>query len=159
MAFEPINTQEEFDKAISARIQRERETLEKKYAGFDEFKAKAEQLDELKGKDFEGQIKKLQDDLAAAKEKADAAGALEQRANQAELSLKKIKVATSNGLALELADRLSGTTDEELEADAKMLAGLTSGHKAPPMKSTEGAVPDEKTAALRKALENLKINE
>ncbi|MEG1873329.1 MAG: hypothetical protein RR194_04715, partial [Ruthenibacterium sp.] len=38
--FTPITTQEQFDAAIGERIKRERETIAKKYEGFDDMKGK-----------------------------------------------------------------------------------------------------------------------
>ena len=45
MAFEAITTQEQFDAAISERLRREREKLEKQYSGFETFKEKGIVMD------------------------------------------------------------------------------------------------------------------
>lgn len=43
--FTPITTQEEFDKAVQARISREQETISKKYADYDQIKARNAELE------------------------------------------------------------------------------------------------------------------
>lgn len=52
-AFQPIETQEAFDKAISKRLKRQKETLEEKYKDYDQLKSG---------------MKKLQDELQNAKD-------------------------------------------------------------------------------------------
>ncbi|WP_019134812.1 hypothetical protein [Kallipyga massiliensis] len=52
-AFQPIETQEAFDKAISERLKRQKETLEEKYKDYDQLKSG---------------MKKLQDELQNAKD-------------------------------------------------------------------------------------------
>ncbi|MEE1291800.1 MAG: hypothetical protein UHK59_00260, partial [Acutalibacteraceae bacterium] len=80
MAFDPINTQEEFNERISARLKREREQIESKFSDYEDLKKKAEsagtlqeQLDAMKAENS-GLQTKLADmktaheaDLAAAK--------------------------------------------------------------------------------------------
>ena len=43
--FTPINTQEEFDAAIGARLKRERDTITAKYADYDDLKGKVASLE------------------------------------------------------------------------------------------------------------------
>ncbi|MGN0076315.1 MAG: hypothetical protein ACI38Z_05000 [Parafannyhessea sp.] len=70
MEFEPIETQEDFDRAIKARLERERAKAREHYADYDELKEKAGKLEEAERK-----IGELED--AAAKRSA----AVERRAN------------------------------------------------------------------------------
>ena len=109
MAFEAITTQEEFDKAISARLDRERSATEKKYGDYEQLKEKAGKYDALASKDYEGQIKTLNEQLKAAKETITGHDAivadLKKRAETAENTLLKTKVAHEAGLPMELAQR------------------------------------------------------
>jgi hypothetical protein len=158
MAFKAIETQEDFDIAIGERLKREREQAEKKYAGFEEAKEKAAKYDKLAAQDFEGQIKKLTEDLAAEREKnADhdkTVDELNTRAEKAEADLLKTKVAHAAGLPYELAARLNGATEEELQADAKSLASYVRPNSAPPLRTTETKDTGAKasTAAAYQAL-------
>ena len=111
-------TQEDFDIAIGERLKREREAAEKRYAGFDEAKEKAEKYDALIAKDLEGQIKKLNEQLAAEKQKNTdhdkIVSDLTARANKAEAAVMKSRIAHEAGLPYELSSRLTGDTEEEL---------------------------------------------
>lgn len=159
MAFEAITTQEEFDKAISERLNRERSTIEKKYGDYEQLKEKAGKYDAIVGKDYEGQIKSLNEQLKTAKETITGHNAivadLTKRAETAETKLLKNKVAHEAGLPVELADRLTGDTEEALKEDAKTLAEFAKVSKTPPMRSTESQQTDNKDAALKGLLENL----
>ena len=53
----------------------------------------------------------------------------------------RAKAALMAGLPEELADRLTGETEEDIRKDAEMLAGLTKGHAAPGF-SAEGSIMD-----------------
>lgn len=112
-------TQAELDRIIEERLARER----KKYADYDELKAKAAKLDE-----YEAASKS---DLEKAAEKAAAA---EKRAEQAELKLLRYEVAFDKGLTPAQAKRLVGSSREELEADADEIleAFPTQGGVTPP---------------------------
>lgn len=141
MAFKPIETQEDLDIIIGERLKREREANEKKYAGFDEAKEKAEKYDKLVAKDFQGQIQKLNEELSKEREKnadhGQAVAELTARATKAETSLLKAKIAHEAGLPYELATRLNGENEEELLADAKTLSGFLRPNSAPPLRTTE----------------------
>ena len=141
MAFKPIETQEDLDIIIGERLKREREANEKKYAGFDEAKEKAAKYDKLIAQDFEGQLQKLNEELSKEREKNaghdQAVADLTARANKAEVSLLKAKIAHEAGLPYELANRLNGNNEEELLADAKTLTGFLKPNNAPPLRTTE----------------------
>lgn len=138
--FNPITSQEEFDKAISTRIARERA----KYADYDEVKSKAAQLDEVEN------AKK--DELQRATERAEAA---ERRAAEHEAQILRRDVAAAKGLPANLAARLTGSTKDELEADADALAEMfkpaSSGPKPNPQQGrpTDGR---EKSLSAGRAL-------
>lgn len=116
--FKAITSQEEFDKAIQARIARER----KRFEDYEDVKAKAARLDELEAQN-KTEAEKAAERLQAAEKRA---AELEQKANRAE-------VAAAKGVPAEL---LTGSTVEELEASADALikfkeAAASRGHVAP----------------------------
>lgn len=143
MAFKIIETQEELDNIIGERLKREREATEKKYAGFEEAKEKAGKYDKLLAQDFEGQIRKLNDELKTEREKNaghdQTVSEITARAEKAEKALLKLETAHKAGLPYELAARLNGDTEEELLADAKSLGSYVKTAGAPPLATTEPA--------------------
>lgn len=148
--FTPITTQEDFDKAVQSRLEREA----KKYADYETLKEKAGKYDSIAGKDYEGQIKKLTDDLKAANDKL--AGhettvkELTARAEKAEREGLKTKIALENKLPLELAGRINGDTEEAMREDAKALSKYVVNQGAAPLGSTEDSKGgDSSEAALR----------
>ncbi len=138
--FTPIQTQEDFDKAIQKRLaQKDREIQEtyKDYLSPEDVKALKEQM----RAEYEGKLSKAAEDVKAAQEQLNAkekdVSELTKRAEQAEGSLLKNKIAYDAKLPLELAGRLVGNNETELKADAEMLAGMMTQHKAPPLYSSE----------------------
>lgn len=153
MAFKIIETQEELDNIIGERLKREREATEKKYADFAEAKEKAGKYDKLIAQDFEGQIRKLNDELKTEREKNagfdQTVSEITARAEKAEKALLKVETAHKAGLPYELAARLNGETEEELLADAKSLGSYVKTAGAPPLATTEPAQKrNGSTAAL-----------
>ena len=114
--FKPITTQEEFDAAIKARLSREKE----KYADYDQLKSRVEELERENGG--------LKSTIEATNQsKADADKQLEEMQNQIagyETASLRTRVALQHGLPYDLADRLQGTDEESLKADAERLAGF-----------------------------------
>lgn len=96
-------TQDQFEVELDKRVKRERE----KYSDYDELKAKAAKVDEAEAA-TKSETDKINERLAAA----------EERAEKAEQRSLRLSVATAKGLTTKQADRLKGTTQEELEADA-----------------------------------------
>lgn len=116
--FKAIETQEALDAIIKNRLERNTKSVTdsvtaevaKKYEGWispDDAKKSADQIAALteKLKDSEAKIAEL-----TAKNSA------------YEISSVKMKIAQETGLPIELAQRLSGTTEEELRKDAESLA-------------------------------------
>ncbi len=128
--FKVIETQEAFDAAIKARLERNTrsvtEEVTKKYEGWispEELKKSTDQIDAL-SKEIEAKKATIAD--LTAKNAA------------YEISSVKLKVAREVGLPIELADRLNGSNEEELKKDAETLAQFAAkpGHQPRP-KSTE----------------------
>lgn len=133
--FTPINTQEEFDRAIGDRIKRERETLEKKYSDYADLKSKAadyeKQLGDLKTS--------LEDSTKKASEHEKTVADLTGKITSYEQTSLKTRIAHELGIPYELAGRLTGNDEKELRADAESLSKLVSSGKPtpPPLKDLE----------------------
>lgn len=153
MEFKAITTQEEFDRAIQDRIKREKETLEKKYADYEEIKARNAAL--------EGEntvLKASIDDSNKKTEKYDKdISELNAKIAGYETANMKTRIALQYGIPYDLASRLVGEDEESIAADAKKLAELV-GQKEPiaPLKNTEPVI-DGKDGAYKSLLENLNL--
>lgn len=112
--FEAITSQEDFDKAIQARIARERA----KFADYDDVKAKADKLAEIEAAN-----------LTEAEKTAARLAAAEQRAAELEIKATRAEVAAAKGVPAEL---LSGSTQGELEAAADALIAFRGEQKFVP---------------------------
>jgi len=124
-------TQEELDKIVAERLDRER----KKYADYADLKKRAEEYEKLRQSQMTEQ-EKLEARLAEAErqimEREIAVAEAEQR-------VLKAKVAESMGLPVALAERLTGTTEEELKADAANLLEVMKAGGPPKASSKQGA--------------------
>lgn len=133
-AFEPITSQEELDRRISGRLSRQEQTLRKTIRDeiTKELRAEAEQ----RATTEEGEFKTLYEtslaDIAALREQLAAKeGEIKSRDRAALVE----RIAKRHNLPAEMAGRLQGETEDELNADAKALARVVG--KAPPVE-TEG---------------------
>lgn len=125
--FIPINTQEDFDRAV-----------QEKYGDVADLQG---QINTLTGErdGHAATIQKLQGEIAGYK--------------TAEL---KQKIAKEKGIPLDLAHRLTGDDENALRADADTLAGhLRSFKGAAPMADPEPAPEKGSKAAARRLLQNL----
>ncbi len=153
MEFKPITTQEEFDKAIQERLNRQKETLEKQYEDYETIKAKNQEL--------ETEVSTLKTALAESNEKAGKydkdISDLNAKIAGYETANMRTKIALQHGIPYELASRLVGEDEESITADAKKLAELV-GQKDPiaPLKDLEPKV-DDKDRAYKSLLENLNL--
>lgn len=118
MEFEPIETQEDFDRAIKARLERERTKVREQYADYDSLKEKAGKLEEAEKK-----IGELED--AAAK-----------RTAADELQKVREKVSKETGVSPEIVAILGGTDEESLMASAKAIAETYRAPTAPVLGET-----------------------
>lgn len=132
---------------MADRIDRERQ----KYADYDDLKSKAERLAEL-----EDAQKSEQEKLAERMEtEVQARTAAEQRAAALETSLMRHKVAAAKGLTPAQAERLRGSTEEEIAVDAdELLAAFAPPEPDRPAARTPverlrpGAVPPDEASAV-----------
>ena len=141
--FKVIETQEELDKIIKKRLeQKDREAAEQ-YKDY----LSPEKVEDLK-KDYEKKLEdanKLVEDANKLVENANAKLAdhdkvvsdLTQRAQTAETTLLKSRIAHEKGLPYELAGRLMGSTEEELAKDAESLSAILKTSPAAPLHTNE----------------------
>lgn len=128
--FKVIDTQEAFDAAIKARLERNTRTVTdevtKKYEGYispDEAKKSADKIEAL--------TKELEAGKAAIAD-------LTAKNSAYEISSAKMKIAQEFGLPAELAERINGKDDEEMRKDAEILSSLIKPAHQPRPRSTEG---------------------
>lgn len=119
--FQAITSQEDFDKAIQARIARERAKIPTDY---EELKSAKAELDKIR-ESQKTEAEKVQERLDAA----------ERRAVELELKATRAEVAAAKGVPVEL---LSGGTQEELEASADALIAFRGEQKTAPSSSAIG---------------------
>lgn len=133
MAFTPIETQEQFDAAISERLRRDREAYAKRFEGW----TSPEDLEKLT-KEHAKQLKALED-AAAANEKVIAEKDAEiAKGEKYRTDLEKTRIALAAGLRIDYADRLRGENAEEWKADAEALAkDFSASHYRAPLGSSE----------------------
>lgn len=145
MPFEIIDTQEKFDAAISERLRRERETVGKKYADYDELKQKVTEYEKRLGamtKQAEENAKKYQGyDTKIAD--------MQEKIKGYETASVKTRIAHETGIPFELASRLTGDDEEAIRKDAEALAKFVKGKTLAPLRTEEKNDPDGKAEALR----------
>lgn len=122
--FTPITTQEQLEAVLKDRLERqskkfesEKADIEKKYSGY----MASDDVTKLK-QSYEDQIKDLNtkiDEGASVQTELDNA---KKQIEAQKIDSLRIKTALENGIPYEFADRLKGTTAEELTADAKLFA-------------------------------------
>lgn len=139
--FKPIETQEALDAIIKDRIDRAKKSAAdeaaKKYEGYlspDEVKKHTDQITALTDKLKESETKIS--DLTA-------------KNSAYEIASVKTKIAHEVGLPYELADRLSGTTEEEIRKDADALSKFAMHPQATPSFSSETPPTATADAAYR----------
>lgn len=152
-----INTQEDLNKMFGERAEAarraEHERMEKQYAGFDDYKAKAEKYD--------ADVKALNEKITGLEgEKSTSAAKiseLEGKIREYETISAKMRIAREAGLPAELADRLSGADEAAMRTDAENLAKLIKGQNVAPMYKPNGeGGNDSKDAALKSLLDKVR---
>ena len=150
--FKIIDTQEAFDAAIKSRLERNTRTVTeevtKKYEGWlsPDDAAKSSEAYTKQIADLNDKLKGNETTIAelTAKNKA------------YEISSAKMRIASETGIPLELSDKLSGETDEEIRADAEKLAKYTRKGQPTPDFSGEKPPADSTKAAYMDMLASLK---
>ncbi len=88
-------------------------------------RAKAAEADAKRARGLEARLKEFEDrDKSESEKLAERAAAAEKTAAEAQTGYLRLKVATAKGLPANLAERLRGTTEEEMTADADELLAV-----------------------------------
>lgn len=136
--FKVIETQEEFDKAIQKRLAQKDRELEEQYREY----LSPDKVEELKA-EYENRLedanKLLESANAKLKDHDKIVSDLTLRAQTAETSLLKSKIAIEKGVPFRLAEKLEGSNEEELSKDAENMVKEfeNSRPKAAPLYSSE----------------------
>lgn len=151
--FTAIESQEELDKILGARLARQKETLEAKFADYDELKSKTASLEAENGT-----LKEAAKKAKAASDTTEAtiAGLNKQVAGLKTASM-RTKIALKNGLPYDLADRLVGDDEKSIQADAERLSAFVGKKPATPLKDPDMGSKTGGNAAYKSLLEGLKI--
>ena len=163
--FTPItlNTQEEVNQFFGERARHVRSATRaeveaeftQKYAGFDDYKAKAEKYDaDIKA--LEEKITGLEGEKSTSTAKI---SELEEKVRAYETNSVKMRIARESGLPAELADRLNGKDEAAMRADAEALAKLLKMQQSPaPMyhPQKEGGSGNSNDQYLKDMLSNLR---
>ncbi len=132
--FKTIETQEELDSILKARLDRNTKTttaeVEKKYEGWLSPEAAAKQT-----ADLQKELETLRTQIA---EKDTSIKDLTAKNTAYETASVKARIARECGIPAELADRLSGTNEEEYKADAEKLAKFVTGKRPAPLFDSDG---------------------
>lgn len=160
--FTPITTQEALDAVLKDRLNRQNE---KHVREMSEMSAKYSDYDAIKAQngEYAQQINALNNALEESKQKV--AGYDSQIAERDakisayEVSIMKSNIAATYGLAPELAQRLTGDTEEALRADAEKLALIVGkSHKVAPLAdATNANVDDGVMSAFKKLNPNINL--
>ena len=152
MSFKAIETQEEFDRIISERLSRQKESFEKQLADYDQLKAAKA--------DLESQVGTLQSTIEQSK-----AGQEDYTKQISDLTSKvagyetanlRTRIALQNGLPYDLADRLVGEDEESIKADAERLTSFVTKPHSAPLKNVEPNIQKDENSAYRKLVDGLK---
>lgn len=150
--FKPIESQEALDAIIKERLDRNTKSVtdevSKKYQGWispDDAKKSSDKITELEGKLTE---KDTQISALTTKNNEYAAASLKQR------------IAHEKNIPFELADRLTGTTEEEIRKDADTFAQYANNHPQKPTPQFSGEKPtgnaiDAAWSAMSKDISNM----
>lgn len=143
--FTPIETQDQLNAVIGERISK----AEQKYA---------QERDDLKKQndayakqlaDLQEQLKKQDETMKGRQAEVDA---LTAKVQNFESSSLKTRIALETGLPYKMAERLTGTTEEEVRADAEMMVKLMGAQTpAAPIGTNDPVITTgSKDAALKK---------
>ena len=152
--FKVIETQEEFDKAIKERLARKEKELAETYKEYLS-PDKASSMKEEYEKKLAEANKRLDEVSEKLKSHDAIVSELTERATKAETSLMKSRIAHESGVPIELAERLVGSTEDELKKDAETLAAFMKPTSAPPARTTETPKANTTDAAMMQLLQNI----
>ena len=151
--FKSIETQEELDRIIQDRLSRQKESIEKQYADYETLKAEKQEL-ETKAAALQATIEETS---TSAKVHEQTLADLNAKITGYETANLRTRIALQNGLPFDLADRLVGTDEDSIKADAERLAAFIKPKQpTPPLRTNEPPVgAEDGDADLRKMLHKL----
>ena len=156
--FKTIETQEQLDAVIKDRIERAEKKTEEKFAGY----LSPEDV-EAKMKELNKKIEEMGNSLSGANDKAKAdaemIASLEAKAKAYETASVKSRIAHEVGIPYELANKLSGETEEDIRKDAETLKPFVTKTSTPPLRNPESkdvGSGDKTRDSMMKLVENLK---
>lgn len=150
--FKIIETQEELDNIVKERIRRERE----KYSDYEELKNRVSELETENSA-----LKSTVEDDKQTRAGLDAQITdLQGKVTNYETASLRTRIALQNGLPYDLADRLQGTDEASLTADAERLAGFMRPAPVPqaPLKDVEPEVSSGKELEMRQMLKEMNFH-
>lgn len=148
MTFKAIETQEELDRIIQERLNREKG----KFADYDEIKTRNAALET----EVDALKSTIEETSTAAKTHEQTIADLNKQIAEKETVNLRTRIALQNGLPIDLADRLIGSDEESIKTDAERLAGLVSKKQTPPpLKNTENNLGEGKDGAYKKLIQGL----
>lgn len=160
--FKVIETQEQLDHIVGERLARERDKVTERLTA--EYNEKYSDYDTLKEAraEYDAKIEQLTNSLNEANEKLSGTdqtiGELNKKIAAYETDSAKTRIAIECGIPIELANRLTGTTEEEIRKDAENLSRLvTQPTYTPPSPKNEPVEEDGVMAAFRKLNPNIII--
>lgn len=152
--FTPIETQEDFDKAIQKRLAQKDRELAEQYKDY----LSPDKANALKD-EYEKKLADINESLTKANETIKShdqiVSELTTRATKAEADLLKSRIAHESGVPFELAGRLVGSNEEELKADAQQFASFLAPRQAPPLSTGETGSGNNANAGLAKMLKDI----
>jgi predicted nuclease with TOPRIM domain len=150
--FKVIETQEQLDAILKERLTRQEESINKKYADYEQLKKKVGELESANQK--LGQ---------SATESASKLTEYEKQIAEKDLKIKgyeansvKNRIALEVGLPFEMASRLKGETEEEIRKDAELLFKAIGASKPVAPLANPEVPTDGKNQAYQNMLANLK---
>lgn len=125
--FTPIETQEQFDAMVKDRIARAEKSAAEKYGDYDAVKKQNAELTDQIAKLTE-QIRKQTETIDGNKVTVDDLTAKVQKYETASV---KTKIALELGLPYQIAERLTGSDETEIRADAENMVKLLGPNRHP----------------------------
>lgn len=134
--FKMIETQEQLDKIIKDRLERSEKKYQEKYSGYlspDEVTKKTGELE----KQIAEYGKSLNDASEKAKVDAENIASLQAKIKEYETASVKSRIAHEVGIPYELANKLSGETEEDIRKDAESLKPFVAQKTVAPLRNPE----------------------
>lgn len=153
--FKIIETQEQLDEIIKGRINRERETLSKKYEGYvspEEHQAKIKELETS----ISGYSSQLQEANSKIENHNKELAERDSKIKAYESLSVKSRIANEIGLSYEAINFLQGDDEDSIRKSAEALRSLVGASNVAPLANVEPVAVDNVDAALLKTVQNIK---